>query len=892
MTDKKKLIEVALPLEAINSASKADKGRKTGTIRNLHKWFAPMPLPALRALIFASLVDDPSDPDQRDQLLQLVTDLVASGVEEPSRAIMSRVRDALGVSADGVTVMDPFCGGGSTLVEAQRLGLHSYGSDLNPIPVLISRVLTQAPVDMARHVQLHSDLSVLHPPEKGRSAFVADVRVYAQRVYSLAKDALNGYYPRPDGGGTTVAWFWARTVPSPDPRFGRAPTPLVRSWVLSRKPGEIGIVMPHVAGQTVRFTVVDNAVEAPASTNKNCIYSRAPINSKYIRENAADLGMMLFAQAVNGTDGRRYCATTKRDSDAALAMPQEVDAAPLRLPESALGFRVQNYGIHDWDQIFTSRQRASLATFSDLVAHVPNWVEDDGGSPEAARWIGSILALAIGKLAQFSSTQCLWKIDSRNGSGKAEGAKFGRNDLPMTLDFVETNPFGGSVGDWMQIVDTALMGFERSAAAPTYRSEVVQSDARSSRPPSADRVLVVTDPPYFGAIGYANLSDYFYPWIRRAARTMHPDIFATRATPKDGELIKEPARHVTDHDAAEYFTDGMTSVLRSLDQIGDPDLPITMIYAAREQAGKKVGVSSWEAVLQSVIDADLRIVGTWPILGTSGSRLRGIGANAIEAYVALVCRRQRADAGRTTKRDLSAELQEVLSEAVQDLQAASVSPVDLVQAGIGPGMSVFTSYRAVLEPDGTKMTVRDALLLISEVLDDLVESQDGYMDAPSRWAATWYAKHGFNAGPFGEADSLARSKVTTVEELSKAGIVSFGAGQVRCLARSEMPDDYQPEVDRTPTTWEALQHMVKRLERGELVASELLSRLKHLAPEARQLAYRLYQIAERQNWTEEAQTYNQLIGSWPELARLAAQLPTTGQDEQQSLLYGGGQTNG
>jgi putative DNA methylase len=885
MTYKKKLIEVALPLEAINAACKEDKGRKTGTIRNLHKWFAPMPVPALRAMIFAALVNDPEDDARRADLLRLIEQLVSSGVEQPAESVLvaakAAIRDSVG---ELPIVLDPFCGGGSTLVEAQRLGLQAAGSDLNPLPVLISKMLTSYPPMAVAHGPLHPDR--LGGVAKGVEGFVSDLKFYGNEVYNQAKERLGQYYPVGPTGDPVIAWWWARTVESPDPRFQGVHTPLVSNWWMSKaKSGKAWLE----ATANLDTGSVDYAVRTtgspPAASKSECLFSRSPIPFDYVRsQGKADrLGVTMLAMITQGQHGRgHHVATDAHRQAAAAAIPLAPPTASL--PEAANGFRVQGYGMSRWSDLFTDRQMLALEVFAELVAAIRDRVLADGGSAEYADAVTTFLGLCVGKLAQANSVVVRWNV--RNGpAAKAEPA-FARHNLSMIWDFAETNPFGGSVGDWHQIVETAArgLGYVDSSSLP---SQVSQGDARSAAKNFTGNALIVTDPPYFSAIDYADLSDYFYIWIRRALRDVHPDLLATMKTPKDGELIAAAARHDGSEDEAKaYFVEGFTEVFRGLLKAGRPDLPVLVVYAFKEQESDAGGQASsgWEAMLDAILRAGLSVVGTWPIWGTSSERVVGLGSNALATYVLLVCRPREVEAGRTTRRELSEEMRDALAEALPKLQAAAILPVDLAQAVLGPGMAVFSKYARVLEPDGTEMTVRDALLLINRVLAEVIQEQEGDLDPETRWATTWFEQHRHGEQSFGEADSLARSKVTTVDGLVRTGIVKAGGGLVQLLPRESLPDDYDPRQDQRPTVWEGVQHLIKRLARGEAAAAELLGQLGAGAEPVRELAYRLYQVCEKRGWSEEAQAYNQLIGSWPELARLAADSPEAVGNQQQSLL--------
>lgn len=873
---RKKLIEVAMPLEAINAACKQDKDRKTGTLRNLHKWFAPMPVPALRALIFAALVDDPGSDSERSRLLKIVEELVASGVEDPPAAVLNEAREVIrgAVGMHPPVVLDPFCGAGSTLVEAQRLGLTARGADLNPIPVLISKALTELPPQVAGRPALNSS-ALPGTSDHGLVGFVQDVEHYAARVYAEAKRRLQHHYPPAPNGDPVIAWWWARTVESPDPQYRGCRVPLVNSWWLSKKTGAIAYVEPVVDRPLRAITFAMRTDGQPEARDRmSCLFSGAPISFEHVKEQGHEgkLGRQMIAVISHGEHGRQHFVANYEDI-AAAERPEPADGTHIPLPPNALGFTVQLYGLESWDELFTERQLFALETFAHIVSDVYDWVIADGGDEVQGRAVATILGLCVGKLAQHNSTLVRWYIDSRNGAGKATSA-FSQQVISMTWDFIETNPFGRSVGDWMQIVGTALSAFKYiNPSGPA--SLVTQGDARHAIDGLDNACLVVTDPPYFSAIGYANLSDYFYPWIRKALKTVYPELFSTLASPKQGELIAEPARHESKDEAKQYFIEGFTDVFRGLQSASRSDLPMLIVYAFKEQEVESdSGVSAgWEAILEAAMRSGLSVVGTWPIHGAGSTRMRGVGSNALATYVVLVCRTRHAAAKRCTRRDFVGMLRSELVESVALLQSAAVAPVDLAQAVIGPGMAIFTRYSSVLEAGGQSMSVRAALLLINSVLDEILAEQEGDYDSDTRWAVTWFGQHGFEEGLSGEADSLARAKVTSIEGLERSGIVASRGGRTRLLVRNELPDDYDPRTDPRPTVWEAVQHLVKTLDAsGEHGAAALFRRLNDTAA-VRELAYRLYAICERKGWAQEGQGYNALGVSWPEISALAAEHP-------------------
>jgi putative DNA methylase len=875
-----KLVEVALPLEAISVASRRDKDKKTGTIKNVHKWFAPMPTPAWRALLFAALVDDPGDGRKRAELLRLVERLVPPDGNAPDAATLAEAHKVLMEATDGQppTVFDPFCGGGSTLVEAQRLGLPAAGSDLNPVPVLITRVLTELLPQVAGRPPLVAEPDTLAGVAGGGplDGFLADCRHYAQRVRDQVWGQIGHLYPEPPGGGTVIAWLWARTVTCPNPAC-RAIAPLVSSFWLSKKKGALTWIEPTELrpGHPVRFEVRTgkdgpNQLRTVSRSGARCLVCREPISFAQIRTEgeARRLGTQLLAVAVQDKAGRRYVSPAESGPDATpVSVP--VDAPDLELAGKAT-INVGLYGISTQAHLYTNRQLVALGGFADAVAEVPAWVAADGGDADYCRAVSSVLGLCVSKLAMANSTQVRWF--TRLGPSKATQA-FGRHALPMVWDFAETNPFGGSVGDWLGQIASVATGL-RSLAVGGDSSRTFQSDARVAGGQVRSLAMVATDPPYFAQIGYADLSDYFYVWLRRALAGVHPDLFATVATPKADELIAAPYRHGgSKAEATEYFVKGYTEAFHSLAGASAPGFPMLVVYAHRQEESDSDGVTTstaWDAMLSAILAGGLRIVGTWPIHATHSSRQIGQGANALASYMVLVCRPQEATAKSTDRQGLAAALHAELPRAIRKLQEGDISTIDLGPAAIGPGMAVFSRFSKVIEPTGAAMTVGGALNLISQVSAEVLDEFVGDLDNETRWAMGWFKDHGFEPGTYDDAEKLCKTTVTSLEGLKRAGIATGAKNKVALIPRAELPDGWDPATDSRPTVWEVTQHLVKRLTSagGEAAAADLLRRCRRWGDAARDLAQWLAATS-LVTRPSEALDHDALVTSWSELVRLA-----------------------
>lgn len=880
---KKKLIEVALPLDEINAACKADKDRKTGTIRNLHKWFAPMPLPAWRALLFAALVDDPEDDNRRAYLLDVIKRLVANGADLPDPKDLSEARAVLRRQfPDGLpSVLDPFCGGGSTLVEAERLGLHAVGSDLNPVPALITRTLVQLlpPLRNGAAVLGAGDggLFSTEGAQSGRpfAGLRADALVVAEQIAQRVSERVSHIYPTRQGE-TPIAWLWVRTAACPSPACGKE-TVLTSSWWLSKKRGDLAWIEPELVDGEIRLKVIQHQPSgqppAPPKVGDGvfaCLHCGASVSPTHLKTigRKAGLGLRMSAVVTEVGTGRSKARNYREPSDvdlhAAKVVPPE-GVADIPIPPRGQGVRVVPYGMTRWADIFTPRQLTLMEAFASEVSTLPETLVHDGASEEWATAIATILGLAIGKLAQYSSSEAGWR--QRDAAHAKAEAIFGRNDLPMLWDFAEVYYQSGSVGDWIGSVQSVLSALDYVADG---RGVAGLGDARTVKLDSPG--LVATDPPYFDAIGYADLSDFFYVWHRRALGKIHPDLYVTAATPKEAELTALPGRHNGDRVAARnYFVEGFTKTFENLQENLAADLPMTVVYASKEQKVSAEEQSRWASILTAMMDANLQITGTWPIHGTGSTRMRGQGSNAVATYIAMVVRPRPKDAATTSVAEFNRALRRELSAAVRDLQAASILPVDLDQAALGPGMQVFSRYRAVVDQSGVPLGVGRAIDLINAALGEVLDEQEGELDPESRFAVRWWETYGWAAAEFGAADKAVRPLGISVDDVKRAQVVTSQGSKVQLLGHGDLDRSWLPSADSSPTAWEAVHHLADRLISGggELEAARLMSALGTLQDPTMSLAYRLHDIAARKGWAADQERYNALINSWSELVRLS-----------------------
>ena len=963
---RKKLIEVSLPLEAINKASAREKSIRHGHPSTLHLWWARRPLAACRAVLFAQLVDDPSAwpeefPTEEDQarerarLHKIIAEMVPWEATN-NEHILNKARyeiahslargrgeappapeDAKSVLAylaeKAPPVCDPFCGGGSIPLEAQRLGLRAYGSDLNPVAVLVSKATCEIPPKFAGRPPVNPERDP-HVAWKGAQGLADDIRYYGRWMRDEAHARIGHLYPKvritdamaaerddlePYAGKelTVIAWLWARTVASPDPMMRGRHVPLVSSFVLSSKKGKEAIVVPVLNRDkgSYRFTVkaggivTDELTKAKSGTkaargsNFTCLASGTPISSEYVKAEgmARRMGARLMAVVAEGKRGRVYLDPAKELEDAARAAnpewkPQE------ELPKNPRWFSPPSHGMPRYADLFTNRQLVALTTFSDLVsearemiladalvagmdAGAPRLADGGTGAHAYADAIATYLGLGVGRAVDYWSGNATWV-----SSGAFIRNTFARQAIPMVWDYAETNPFSESTGNWIACLNWISKVVGSSPSAGT-QSSIIQQDAASDTR-LVDAAAIATDPPYYDNIGYADLSDFFYVWQRRTLHDVWPDLFRRVLAPKDEELVATPYRHGGKDAAERFFMEGMAKALRNMHKSGADDLPVTIYYAFKQSEVAKEGLTSpgWATFLQGVVDAGYVIDGTWPVRTERSARTVGIGTNALASSIVLVCRKRPTEAPVITRREFVARLRAALPGALAHIRAGGVGPVDMAQAALGPGMGVFTTAAKVLEPDDTPMTVRTAIALINQVRDEISgEEATGY-DPDTRFCIDWFEAFGMERGVSGDAITMAQAYDIGIGDLETAGVFSALGGDARLLRRDELRTSWDPSTDKRLTDWECAQHLAHVLESpagGIVPAAALLAKMDPARGEAaRMLAYRLYDICERKGRAAEAQTWNMMAQEWPSLEVAAADADPGGDPELD--LRGGG----
>ena len=919
---KKKLIEVALPLKEINRQSSREKSIRKGHPSTLHLWWARRPLATARAVLFSQLVDDPSarygdfleaaraasesDPEaaartrveaERRRLFTLITRMVNwddIGDEHLLREVREEIRRSTG--DDPPAVLDPFAGGGSIPLEAQRLGLEAHASDLNPVAVLINKALIEIPPRFAGRPPVFPGADDGTRTWPGAHGLAEDVRRYGEWMREEALRRIGHLYPRaqlPDGGeATVIAWIWARTVTCPNPACG-IEMPLVRSWWLGKKKGKEAYVIPTVVGDHIEYSIGHDPKNAPTKENDGTISGRRgatclacgdSISVDYVRNagKCGSIGAQLLTLSCNGRRGRIYLKPTNNQIEAS-KIEKPTGTPNGRIADNPRWFSSPMYGLNTFDRLFTNRQLVALTTFSDLVGEARERVLRDalstgmaegerieeGGSGAAAYAdaVATYLGFVVSRLTDYSSSINTW---ASNPQMEILRNVFARQALPMSWDFAEGNPFADSSGSLAIMIRAVSLAVER---APARGPSVVEQADAATRDYSG--VVISTDPPYYDNIGYSDLSDFFYVWLRRSLKGIHPRLLSTVLVPKEEELVANPYRHGGRDGAKDFFEDGFERVFARARRNANPDYPMTVYYAFKQSETTAAGRGStgWATILGAMIRSGWTITATWPMRSERGGRMTSVGTNALASSIVLVLRPRPEDAPIIDRRGLMRELRACLPGAVETLRSGGIAPVDLAQAAIGPGMGVFSRYSRVVSPDGSDMSVAEALMQINAVLDEVLTDQDDDLDPDTRWCLSWYETRGFDEGPYGDAETLASARNASIDALRRSGVLNAGGGRVSLIAPPDLPDDYDPRTDDRISHWEVVLHLARALETGGLDSTGRLlagARERGLDGDAlRSLAYRLYDLAEKHGRTRDGGLFNGLGSSWPEIEAAA-----------------------
>ena len=901
----KKLIEVALPLEAINAESAREKSIRHGHPSTLHLWWARRPLATARAVIWSSLVDDPSShPEQfpteeaqqqeRERLFGILTRLV-KWENSNDEGILAEAKAEIMKSTNGnpPALLDPFAGGGAIPLEAQRLGLEAHAHDLNPVAVMINKAMIEIPPKFAGRSPVNPEAQrqgAANQGWKGAAGLAEDVRYYGEWMKQEACKRIGHLYPKAkleDGSeATVIAWIWARTVKCPNPACG-CEMPLVRSFTLSKKKGHEAWIKATYTTDGFEYTVQQGSHKEEGTVDRKgatCLKCGSSVDFPYIR-NAGKNGQMnskLIAVVAEGSHGRVYLSANSEQLHAAIVVRPE-DYPDAKLPKNPRDFKTPNYGLTTFADLFTNRQLTALTTFSSLVSEAQQKAEADavaagvfndhialseGGSGARAygEAVGVYLAFGVSRMTDIDNALCRWEVTKTQVRNL-----FSRQAIPMVWDYAENNVFNNAAGDYTTSLGSIIKVIERFEQQK--EGTVRQFDAQSDS--GLRNVVVSTDPPYYDNIGYADLSDFFYVWMRQALKETYPKLFRTMLVPKAEELVATPYRFDGSVEKArDFFEDGMFNTCCRLHDYSRDDIPVTIYYAFKQSetdTEDTTASTGWETMLSAIIRAGFSITGTWPMRTELANRTIASGTNALASSIVLVCRKRAETAGSVTRREFINALHREMRPALEKLQSANIAPVDLAQSAIGPGIGVFSRYKSVLEADGKPMSVRAALQIINQELDAFYNEQEGELDRESRFCVELFSQYAFNNIKFGDADILARAKNTSVQALAEHGVLMAAKGQVRLKTRDELPE----RVDTHEScTWLLTQQLARAMEVGgvKACAAIVLNIFGSNAEEAKALAYRLYTICERKNWAQEGYAYNNLVVAWPDIQSAAAQM--------------------
>jgi putative DNA methylase len=934
----KKLIEAALPLPEINDASAFDKRPGIGAHpKGIHHWWARLPLPTARAILYASVVDDPAGhPEtwatdeaqdaERERLFDIMRRMTQKKLHEhPKIYAEARVEMLKHCNGKLPAMYDPFAGGGSIPLEANRLGFETHAGDLNPVAVLLNKCnLELIPPRVNKPPVNPEDRNRIGGSEswRGTHGLAADVRYYGRLIRDHAIKKIGHLYPKarlPAGGGqaNVIAWIWARTVASPNPAALGRHVPLISTYWLSSKKGGEAWLQPVVdkAGGTYRFEVYSGtpndqrAVSAGTKLGRGakfrCLLTDEPIEEEHIKAEgkAGRLGTCLLAVVADGHRGRIYLPATDVHVQAATVQAPEGEVDEL-LSDDPRNIWCVGYGLKRFSQLFSPRQLTAMVTISDLVRSISARILHDAAATKLsgkdadayARTVVTFLALALDRCADSNNSLCRW---DQSAAGQRVKNLFGRQAIPMLWDFAEANILGERSVSWSNSVDITATSLEAILPFGTAQGTVRQVDAATGAN-GTPNLLVSTDPPYYDNISYAGLSDFFYVWLRRSIGDLYPDLFTTLLVPKLAELTASPERFEGDKEKAKrHFETGFRKAFAALRERMDRRFPLTVYYAFKqsdeaasdedaEDNDFRIDLTTgWETLLEALISSGFQITATWPVRASQKWRMVSMGTNALASYIVLACRPRSDEAPQIASTQFRRELKQVLPAALRRLQQGNIAPVDFAQAALGPGMAVYSRYSRILESAGKPMSVRSAINIINQTLTEVLSELEDDFDGDTRWAIAWFEQHGFAAGEFGDAELLSKAKAISVSGLKRAGIVQSKGSKVRLLRPDELLSGWLPPGDRPVTIWEMTHHLLRLYHHekvGDDATAALLRQFGANGEVARELAYRLFKIAENRKLSSEAQSYNSLVLGWPEIARIARTTPTPPEPIQRRLI--------
>jgi putative DNA methylase len=908
VAQKKKLIEISLPLEAINRESVREKSIRHGHPSTLHLYWARRPLATARAILFSQLVDDPSSnpdlfPTIEDQeverlrlhsLIERLVDWDNLNDQELFEEARREIRASNGGSLP--KVLDPFAGGGSIPIEAQRLGLESHASDLNPLAVVLNMGLIDLPSRFSGLPPVFPDSKDTKTSWYKSEGLAADISFYGKQLRDRAYENIGHTYPkvRLSHGvdANVIAWIWARTVASPNPA-NPVHVPLVRSWWLSKKKGKETYISPIVENGKISYEI-QHGLEGPSADDDGTFGRRGgiavgdgtPFPLEYVKNEASEgrLGRTLIAMVVEGPGGRLYLPPD--ESQVAAADVEKPGNLPEgKLPNHPRDFNTRNYGLTDWADLFTNRQLTALTTLSDNLAFIREAVISDAqksgmelgeslenkgsGAKAYGDAIAVYLALAIGRMTDYSNA-----LNSWHSSKETIRNLFARQTIPMVWDYAESNPFSSSTGNFFGQVEWVSRAVQN---APSNSQGFVKQANASTR--DYEGFVVSTDPPYYDNIGYADLSDFFYVWLRRSLIGILPETLSTILTPKTDELVADRSRHGSKSAAETFFVDGFNSVFSRIRAQANHDAPITIYYAYKQQEEDETGKTStgWHTLLSGLMSSGWEITATWPVRSELANRMIGNSSNVLASSIVLACRPRSESAEASTRRGFLNALKAELPNALRELMQGAIAPVDLAQAAIGPGIAVFSRYSRVREADGKDMPVRDALLLINATLDEVLNEQESDFDPYTRFCVKWYKQFGWKEESSGTAVQLARSSDTSISALERGGAFQAKAGKAKLISPTVLSTsaEWDPATDDSLSIWECVVRLAGIMNReGADAVAKLINPVEARVglDAVKELGFLLFHEAEKKGDTKDAILFNGLVGAWGDLTQQARRI--------------------
>lgn len=898
----KKLIEVALPLDIINDASVTDKRPETGAFhpKGLHYYPARLPLPAARAILFASVIDDPSEnliefPTQEEQdsersrLFSLIKEIATPKIQTRSAAF-KQAKEEINKHCNGnlPNVHDPFSGGGAIPLEGMRLGFNSIATDLNPVSVLLNKINIELLPKYADKIPINPKTVIesTHSNWSKAEGVVEDLRYYGNIIKERITEKLTDLFPLIKHDGQkykAITYLWARTVKCPNPACG-CQMPLIKSFQLRSKKNPKIYFKPIVEAEKgrveIKFEITDTnpgkGTFNGRSNKATCIACGDSVKLEYIKNEGQNgrIGHVLTVISTDAGTGKKYIPGNALQEQIAF------NATPLWTPNLEMSKHPQymappRYGIKMFGDLFTSRQLYSLNLIHDEI-HKLNHELIQLHDKEYVNLLTLLLFMASDRLADFNCNVSRW-----SAAGEEQKPLFSSNRVAMAIDYCEANVIGDKGVCWSNCVNRVAESVRYTLNENCLPGIVHQKNAEIMEP-YLRNLLISTDPPYYNNIPYADLMDFFYVWIKKNLEPYFPEITKTLLTPKSEELVANEFRFDGDKEKAkEHFESGFKRVFSVLREAMDDRFPMSIYYAFKQEEVEDESddeeasdlnditlTTGWETILEAVVQSGFQITATWPLRASQQWRLRAMGSNALASYIVMICRKRDDKAPSITRRQYIQELKRELPNALEVLQRSNLAPVDLAQAALGPGMGIYSKYTEILEQDGSKMRVRTAMTLINKALDEILTEQEGDFDAETRWALAWFEQFGTSKQSVqtGDPESLCRAKGTALNALVDSGIISAGGGFVKLYAREELPAIWDPTTDRKTVVWEIAQHLIKHLqEKGELGAARLYKSLGSKADVARELAYRLFIISEKKGWAQEAQAYNSLVLSWNQI---------------------------